>query len=321
MSNSNLATYSKTDHNNQTAPRRGKVLLITPHCYVGQVTAQQGCDSFARPGRGASANYVIGYDGAIGLSVPECNRAWTTGGTDTHGNAIRVNGIAGSDNDHEAVTIEVASDKVAPYTITPAAYSSLVRLMADIAARNGIPKLLWKGDKSLVGRPDLQNITVHRWFANKSCPGDYIYNRLGDIATEANRLIAGGAADPAAGSGGGSDSGLYRVRTYWGQGGKQIGAYKVLENAKRAADQNPGFSVYDSSGRKVYPATEFKVLISTDVLRIRTGPGTNYTATGKYTGKGVFTIVQESAGAGSTAGWGKLKSGAGWISLDYVTRV
>lgn len=56
-------------------------------------------------------------------------------------------------------------------------------------------------------------------------------------------------------------------------------------------------------------------------LNIRKGPGTDYAKTGTYTGKGRFTIVETQAGQGSASGWGKLKSGAGWISLDYAKRV
>lgn len=65
----------------------------------------------------------------------------------------------------------------------------------------------------------------------------------------------------------------------------------------------------------------FKVRVEIDDLNIRTGAGTGYAKTGEYTGKGIFTITEVKAGKGSTAGWGKLKSGAGWISLDYCTRL
>lgn len=65
----------------------------------------------------------------------------------------------------------------------------------------------------------------------------------------------------------------------------------------------------------------FKVKVSISDLNIRKGPGTNYEKTGKYSGKGTFTIVDVKTGKGSKTGWGKLKSGAGWISLDYVKRV
>ena len=65
----------------------------------------------------------------------------------------------------------------------------------------------------------------------------------------------------------------------------------------------------------------YKVKITISDLNIRIGPGTDYNKTGKFTGKGVFTITEVRAGKGSNAGWGRLKSGVGWISLDYATKV
>ena len=72
---------------------------------------------------------------------------------------------------------------------------------------------------------------------------------------------------------------------------------------------------------KAKPMGSFFVRVDIARLNIRTGPGTDYSLTGKYTGKGVFTIVEVSNGTGSNSGWGKLKSGAGWISLDYATKL
>ena len=117
---------------------------------------------------------------------------------------------------------------------------------------------------------------------------------------------------------------IYRVRKSWEDAKSQIGAYKVLAYAKACADKNPGYTVYDPSGKVVYPEKKdetFLVRVIITDLNIRTGPGTDYKKTGKYTGKGVFTILQVKVGKGSVNGWGKLKSGAGWISLDYCTRV
>ena len=121
-------------------------------------------------------------------------------------------------------------------------------------------------------------------------------------------------------------SGWYRVRKSWQNAASQKGAFHDLNNAKQCADANPGYTVYDPDGKAVYPDTPaasvpYAVRVSINDLNIRKGPGTNYAKTGQHTGKGVFTIVAESAGAGSTKGWGKLKSGAGWISLDYTTRI
>ena len=108
----------------------------------------------------------------------------------------------------------------------------------------------------------------------------------------------------------------------------------VLANAKTMADKNPGYEVYDWNGERVYPqATEgaaggvsnadcpFLVKVDISDLNIRKGAGTNTAKTGIYTGVGVFTILEVKSGKGSDAGWGRLKSGAGWISLDYCTRI
>lgn len=188
MSNSPLVDYSRISPN-RTSPRKNKIDTITIHCVVGQVTVERLGEIFAASSRAASSNYGIGLDGKIGLYVEEKDRSWCTGGKDKNGQPILVNGISGADNDHRAITIEVASDTTHPYAITDAAYKALVKLCADICKRNEIKSLKWKGDKSLVGKPDQQNMTVHRWFANKACPGDYIYNRLGQIADEVNAIL------------------------------------------------------------------------------------------------------------------------------------
>lgn len=117
---------------------------------------------------------------------------------------------------------------------------------------------------------------------------------------------------------------MYRVRKSWGDAVSQKGAFHELENAKKCADANKGYAVFNESGKQVYPKADFSpylVEVTATDLNIRKGPGTNYGKTGKFTGKGVFTITEERAGTGSNKGWGKLKSGAGWISLDYVKRL
>lgn len=131
------------------------------------------------------------------------------------------------------------------------------------------------------------------------------------------RKYAGGAVAPAIKK-------LYRVRKSWKDAASQLGAFEELENAKKACKE--GYTVYDWDGKAVYSKQTtkklpYKVQIDVDDLRIRTGAGIGYAVTGEYTGRGVFTIVEEKAGKGSTAGWGKLKSGAGWVSLDYCTKL
>ena len=117
----------------------------------------------------------------------------------------------------------------------------------------------------------------------------------------------------------------YRVRKTWVDSKSQIGAFKVLANAKECADKNPGYSVFDVNGVNIYTpktttAVPFLVKVSITDLNIRKGPGTDYDRT-QYIPIGVYTIVEVKSGKGSTEGWGRLKSGAGWISLDYTVRV
>lgn len=172
---------------NRTHPRNHIIDTITIHCVVGQWTAEKGCQYFAQSKVNAAPNYFVGKDGSIGLCVNEEDRSWCTGSN----KPITVNGITGKMNDHRAITIEVASDTSHPYAVTEAAYNALIRLVADIAKRNNMGTLKWKANKSLVGKPGQQNMTVHRWFANKACPGEYLYSRMGDIAEKANKIIKG----------------------------------------------------------------------------------------------------------------------------------
>ena len=125
--------------------------------------------------------------------------------------------------------------------------------------------------------------------------------------------------------------GWYRVRKSWADAGSQKGAFKELGNAKECADGNPGYLVFDWNGNVVYgkadgggmtdAACPFMVRVGVADPNIREGAGTDTPRTGKYTGKGCFTIVQVKAGEGSDAGWGKLKSGAGWIALDFCEKM
>lgn len=180
MSNSKLPTYVRLSPN-VTKPRQGTIKGVAIHCTAGgkDLPASDFADlsRFVIPDRdnGASCHYVVGGDGSIAQVCGEENRAWCTS------NKI----------DHQLVTIEVASDHVAPYLVNTVAIQSLVKLLADICQRNGIPKLLWKGDKSLMGHWDKQNMVVHRWTANKACPGDFLYNLHPKIANAVNEILAG----------------------------------------------------------------------------------------------------------------------------------
>lgn len=482
MSNSSLVSYKKISPN-KNSPRNHSIDTITIHCYVGQASVESAAGWFSRSDAECSCNYMIGTDGRIALIVDEKDRSWCS---------------SSPSNDNRAITIECASDSTHPYAINDKVYSSLIKLCADICRRNNIKELKWRGDKSLIGQVDKQNMTVHRWFANKACPGDYIYNRLGKIAEEVNEMLGvektngtqatafknlseqdavdkimplcvadmkrtgilasvtgaqfilesgygktvlaqntnncfgmkaylsgntwagstwdgtsiftkptqeqdthgvsstvvaafrkyacvedsiadhsayllgamngfkkryaglaectdweeaariiknGGYATDVeyveklrsiidrfnlteydAGKETVAEKKWYRVRKTWVNVASQLGAFEKVDNAKKCADEHPGYTVYDDDGKIVYTSKNpdkkfpYEVKIDIDNLNIRTGPGTNYAKTGSMTGRGIFTIVEEASGEGSTSGWGRLLSGAGWISLDYAEK-
>ena len=182
MSNSSLVTYTQISPN-KNSPRTHAIDRITIHCFVGQVTAKRGCEVFQPKSKKASCNYVVGYDGSIGLCVDEADRSWCS---------------SNAANDHRAVTIETASDNFDPYAVTDKAYAALLNLVTDICKRNGAKKLLWFDDKAktLAYTPKAGEMvmTVHRWFAAKACPGDYLYERMGAIAEEVTKRLGRGTA-------------------------------------------------------------------------------------------------------------------------------
>ena len=464
-------TYLSPNHSGQ---RTHSIDRITPHCVVGQCTAEGLGGWFAKTSTQASSNYGIDKDGRVGLYVEEKNRSWCS---------------SSNANDQRAITIECASDTTEPYAFRDVVYQTLIKLCVDICKRNGKNKLIWFGDKdkTLAYTPKAGEmiLTVHRWFANKSCPGNWMYARMGDLASKVTAQL-GGSAEPetppkTSGTQASSLSGMseadvikkvgplctadmkksgilasvtlaqfilesgygkselaqaannvfgmkkslsgntwsgaawdgksvytkktqeddgtgklytitadfrkypciedsiadhsayllgakngsklryeglkgctdykkavqnltqydtagsaqtdnvvwYRVRKTWSDAASQKGAFKILDNAKACADDNPGYSVFDGDGVKIYTpkasapeqAVPFLVRVGISDLNIRKGPGTNYNRTGQYTGKGVFTIMEVKSGQGSDSGWGRLKSGAGWISLDYTSRI
>lgn len=200
MSNSSLVTVTKLSPNH-SGKRTHAVDRITPHCVVGQLSALGIANCFPA-GREASCNYGVGKDGDVALIVDEANRSWCS---------------SSNANDQRAITIECASDTKHPYAFTDKCYNKLVDLCEDICRRYGKKKLLWFGDKtktlSYAPKSDEMVLTVHRWFAAKACPGDWMYNRMGELAiTVTNRL--GGNTVPT--------GTLYHV---------QVGAYSKKENA------------------------------------------------------------------------------------------
>ena len=177
MENSKLVDYTELSPNH-SGLRLQPIDRISPHCVVGQCTAEGLGAWFAKSSTKASSNYGIDKDGRIGLYVEEKNRSWCT---------------SSAANDNRAVTIECASDTYHPYRMNDAVLKSLIRLCIDICQRHDKDTLLWFGDKdtSLHYTPKSNEmvLTVHRWFANKSCPGDWLYERLGDVADAVTKSL------------------------------------------------------------------------------------------------------------------------------------
>ena len=250
--NSNMVAYTKLSPNHSGQRTHG-IDRITPHCVVGQCTAEGLGDWFAKSSTQASSNYGIDKNGRVGLDVEEKNRSWCS---------------SSGANDPRAVTIECASDTSEPYAMNSAVYATLIKLCVDICKRNGKKKLIWFGDKDKTlnysPKSDEMILTVHRWFANKSCPGNWLYARLGDLASKVTAQLGGAASTPA--------------------GGSQTPVSK-------------------------FPAVPFTVKVIIDDLNYRSEPSMNGKVNGQ-TGKGVFTIMEVRDG------WGRLKSGAGWIYLE-----
>lgn len=219
MSNSPLVNYTKISPN-KSSPRNHKIDTVTIHCVVGQCSVETLGNVFAPASRRASSNYGIGYDGHIGMYVEEKDRSWCS---------------SNAANDNRAITIEVASDTKEPYAVNAKAYAALIDLLVDICKRNGIKELVWSTNKAdRVNHKNGCNMTVHRDYANKSCPGTYLYERHAQIASEVNKRLGSTNIKPAPEKPSGS---LYRVQT---------GAFKSKANADAmlAKVKAKGFDTY-----------------------------------------------------------------------------
>lgn len=191
MSNSSLVTYKKLS--TKCNERTHTIDKITIHHMAGKMTAKECCDYFCKTDKQVSANYVIGYDGSVGLNVEESKRAWTS---------------SNKENDMRAVTIEVSNDGGEPeWHVSDKALNKLIDLCIDICKRNGIKKLTYDGTKN-------GNLTIHSMFAATGCPGAYLKSKLNYICDEVNKALTPSAAS----------SIIYRV---------QVGAYSIKTNAEQ----------------------------------------------------------------------------------------
>ncbi len=225
MSNSPLvqATILSPNHSGR---RNQKITKVAIHHAAGVIGGKNLASLFIPRSRQASANYNLGSDGVIVLGVDESNRAWTT---------------SSSWCDNRAVTIEVGNSTRGPqWLVSDYVLNRLIDLVTDICRRNGIYPCTYTGGKDGV-------LQKHEWYKNTNCPGPYLGSKFPYIANEVNKRLSGNRTASKL------TSGLYRVRKSWSDVKSQKGAFKNLENAKKCVNANPGYAVYDSNGRSVYP--------------------------------------------------------------------
>lgn len=272
MSNSPLVSYTKISPN-KSSPRNHKIDTVTIHCVVGQCSVETLGNVFAPASRQASSNYGIGYDGRIGMYVEEKDRSWCS---------------SNAANDNRAITIEVASDTKEPYAVNAKAYAALIDLLVDICKRNGIKELVWSTNKAdRVNHKNGCNMTVHRDYANKSCPGTYLYERHAQIASEVNKRLGSTNIKPAPEK---PSGGLYRVQT---------GAFKSKTNADAmlAKVKAKGFDTYMVKVGDLYKIQvgAFKVKANAEAMmkKLQAAGFSAFITTEEGAGKSVDELARE----------------------------
>lgn len=332
MNNSSLVQYTKISPF-RNSPRKGPIKYIAIHCVVGQCVVESLGARFQDPAVEASSNYGIGYDGKVGMYVEEKDRSWCTS----------------CDDDEYAVTIEVASDAYEPLAVTPAAYAKLLELVTDVCRRNGIKKLVWSTKKSdRVNHKNGCNMLAHRDYTTKSCPGTWLYSKMGEIAAEVNNRLGAQpettsepAPAPAAEIKAGDRVKITKGAKYTNGNTipnvilaetwivESVKGSSVLINKSVSGEWAINSRVnakyltvvgQEQKEEQKEPQKEFEpyiVRVEVDALNIRSAPSTLAKVVGTIRDRGAYTIVAEADGVGANR-WGKLKSGAGWISLDYV---
>lgn len=272
MSNSPLVSYTKISPN-KSSPRNHKIDTVTIHCVVGQCSVETLGNVFAPTSRQASSNYGVGVDGRIGMYVEEKDRSWCS---------------SNAANDNRAITIEVASDTKEPYAVNAKAYAALIDLLVDICKRNGIKALVWSTNKAdRVNHKNGCNMTVHRDYANKSCPGTYLYERHAQIASEVNKRLGSTNIKPEPEK---PSVSLYRVQT---------GAFKVKANADAmlAKVKAKGFSAYVTKVGELYKIQvgAFKVRANAEAMmkKLQAAGFSAFITTEAGAGKSIDELARE----------------------------
>ena len=310
MSNSSLVNYTKLSPNH-SGKRTHTIDRITPHCVVGQVSVERLGSIFAPASRKASCNYGIGSDGRVGLYCDEGNRSWCS---------------SSNANDQRAVTIECASDTTNPYAFKEVVYNKLIDLCVDICKRNGKNTLIWINNKNkalnYTPKSNEMLITVHRWFDNKACPGDWLMNRMSDLVTKVNAKLSTPTPAPTPAPTPTTDT-LYRVRKSWADAKSQIGAYKSLENAKKNCKE--GYSVFDNNGNVVYTNQKQDNKYKQKKVNAKTGlwlhtRATTSTSTRKRLLSNGTLFLTDTTSNGMAHGYAIINGEHiwGWVSNNYI---
>ena len=303
MSNSSLVQVKVPAYKgNYTKGRSGrKIEAVTIHHMAGVMTAEQCGAVFQRVGREGSSHYGIGNDGKIGLYVDEANTAWTNSNWDSN---------------CKSVTIETSNSSTGGnWPVSDKALNSLIKLVADIAKRNNLGTLV-KG----------KNLTWHSMFVNTACPGPYLLSKIDYIIAEANKINS--KVEPK------EEFESYKVKVTCDVLNVRAGAgtnYKVTATVKKGeiytiVDQKNNWGKLKSGSgwicldytKRLEEEAEFKsykVKVTANVLNVRAGAGTNYKVVTTVKKNEIYTIVDK------VNNWGKLKSGIGYICLDYTTPV
>lgn len=166
MGNSILVDFIRISPN--SVGRGRKIESIVIHMMANDQSIEACAAYFAMRKAKASATYVIGSDGRVGLCVPESRRPMTTGNWNV---------------DDGAITIEVANDTGKPdYHVSDKAMEKLILLCADICKRNKF-KLNFTGDVT-------GNLLMHKWYGSgTSCPGPFLESQFPVIADAVNKLL------------------------------------------------------------------------------------------------------------------------------------
>ena len=266
--------------------------------------------------------FIDGNDGTVYQTLPWNHRGWHCGasGNNTH---IGVEMCEPACIRYTSGSNFTCSDLATARAVAKRTYEAAVELFAMLCRQYGLNPT---ADGVIVSHREGHS----RGIASNHGDPEHLWTQLGVGYTMDGfrKAVKAKMTGTSSGGAGEQTQQMYRVRKSWTDAASQKGAFTVLSNAKKCADEHPGYTVYDVSGKVVYTSggafSPYLVQVTITDLNIRKGPGTNYGTTGKFTGKGVFTIVEEADGPGASR-WGLLKSYQknrdGWISLDYGKRV